>query len=72
MPNTETPSRGSLHHASFDMRLEAATELHAQGWTMEAAMNHLEGSCDRAICCGWPDDLPTTGAVTIAGWEFPL
>lgn len=65
-----TPRRGSLVHASFDLRMAAADELHAQGWTLNNAMDHLEGSCDPAVCCGqWP---ASHRGVVIQGMEYPL
>lgn len=59
-------ARGGLAAASFDERLTAATAMVSRGWTMDAALNHLEGSCDRAICCGFEDPLTLDPVAALA------
>lgn len=49
------PARGSFAGASFEDTLAAATPLMNDGWTPESAMSHLQGSCDRMVCCGWDE-----------------
>jgi hypothetical protein len=49
------PPRGSCAGQDLATREAAIAPLLADGWTLDAALNHVEGSCDRAICCGWDD-----------------
>lgn len=36
-----------------DMIISVASDLMHDGWTADGAFAHIEGHCDRAICCGW-------------------
>lgn len=55
MDENKIPERGSLADADYATRLAAVEKLMADGWTLEGAFNHIEGMCDREICCGWDE-----------------
>jgi hypothetical protein len=67
------PGRGSLYGADLAVRLEAIKPMVAEGWTAEGAMDHIEGSCDRLICCGWEDNrvIPWT-TIHVDGASFAV
>lgn len=54
-----TPARGQLFGATLDEKLEAIEPLLAEGWTQDAALNHIEGDCDVLVCsaCTNPEPL---------------
>jgi hypothetical protein len=43
----ERQQNEALTHAQ---RMAEAERMHAQGWTLEGAMAHLEGLCDHTVC----------------------
>jgi hypothetical protein len=47
------PRRELLLSSSRAWQLQAVDLLVAEGWTVNGAFAHVEGTCDRAICCGW-------------------
>ena len=53
MNDYDLPARGSLRDASLADREAAIAPMLAEGWTIDAALNHVEGACDLLVCsCG--------------------
>jgi hypothetical protein len=44
------PTRGALRNYSLDERMAAIQPMLDEGWTVEGALNHIEGSCDIMVC----------------------
>lgn len=47
------PRREGVLASMRAWQLQAVDGLVAEGWTVDGAFAHVEGTCDRVICCGW-------------------
>lgn len=54
---TAIPDRGAYAGADLATRLMVIRPMLADGWTSVGALAHIEGACDRAVCCGWEHEL---------------
>lgn len=64
-----------MYGAALDDRLEAIKPMISDGWTTTAALDHLEGSCDPMVCCGFTQAVDPSGMFVyeeVDGHRFPI
>lgn len=66
----ELSERDTMLRDVRDVYGDEAAELVANGWTVDSALSHVEGTCDRELCTGEHGERTLTLSITCSGAAF--
>lgn len=69
---TVTAVHGADVAEAVTVAYPTALPLLANGWTLDAAIAHVEGTCDRMLCTGQHIDRTESAPVTVHAAEYDL